>query len=76
MIPKVHSRAIPYLSPHAFEDGSGWYVEAYWIGRPTERLGRFGSYSEANDWIALESNAYFVLRELGQMVQPPERASS
>jgi hypothetical protein len=28
------------------------------------RLGRFVSYSEANDWITLESAAYFVLREL------------
>jgi hypothetical protein len=63
---KVHSRQIPYLSPHAFEDGSGWYVEAYWIGRPPEQLGRFASYSEANEWITLESTAYFVLRELGQ----------
>ena len=29
-----------------------------------ERLGRFLSYSEANDWIMLEAAAYFVLREL------------
>jgi hypothetical protein len=61
------SRNTPILSPHAFEDGSGWYVEVYWIGRPAERLGRFGSCSEANDWIALESTAYFVLREIGSM---------
>jgi hypothetical protein len=61
---KVHSRQIPYLSPHAFEDGSGWYVEAYWIGRPPERLGRFADYAEADEWIRLESSAYFVLREL------------
>jgi hypothetical protein len=61
---KVHSREIPYLSPRAFEDGSGWYVEVYWIGGPTERLGRFAVCSEANDWIALESASYFVLREL------------
>jgi hypothetical protein len=73
---KVQSREIPYLSPHAFEDGSGWYVEAYWIGRPAERLGRFESYSEANDWITLESAAYFVLREIGQPVKPLERSSS
>jgi hypothetical protein len=61
---KVHSRQIPYLTPRPFEDGSGRYVEAQWIGRPTERLGRFAVYSEANDWIALESAAHFVLREL------------
>jgi hypothetical protein len=40
------------------------YVDVYWIGGPKERLGRFAVYSE-NDWIALESTAYFVLRELG-----------
>jgi hypothetical protein len=61
---KAQSRHIPILTPRSFEDGSGWYVEVYWIGRPTERLGRFVSYSEANDWITLESTAYFVLREL------------
>jgi hypothetical protein len=61
---KVHPRDIPILTPRAFEDGSGWYVEAYWIGRVPERLGRFATYSEANDWITLESAAYFVLRDL------------
>jgi hypothetical protein len=65
---KVHSRAIPYLTPLPFNDGSGWYVEAQWIDRPPERLGHFAIYSEARDWIALESIAYFVLRELGQQV--------
>jgi hypothetical protein len=62
---KVHPRNIPILTPRAFEDASGRYVEAYWIGRPPERLGRFATYSESNDWIRLESAAYFVLRELG-----------
>ena len=61
---KVHSRQIPYLAPRPFEDGSGWCVEAQWIGRPIERLGRFTLYSEATDWVALEAIAYFVLREL------------
>jgi hypothetical protein len=46
------------LNPRSFEDGSGWHVEAYWIGRPPERLGRFATYSEANDWIVLESATY------------------
>jgi hypothetical protein len=72
----VHSRAIPCLTPRALEDGSGWYVEAYWIGRPTERLGRFATYSEANDWITLESIAYFVLREVGRSIEQREEASS
>jgi hypothetical protein len=60
----TQSRNIPILTPRAFEDGSGWYVEAYWIGRLPKRLGRFATYSEANGWITLESAAYFVLREL------------
>jgi hypothetical protein len=60
----AQSRNIPILTPRAFDDGSAWYVEAYWIGRLPERLGRFATYSEANDWITLESAAYFVLREL------------
>ena len=63
---KVHSRAIPYLSPRPFDDGSGWYVEAQWIERPTEQLGHFAICSEARDWIAFQSTAYFVLRELGE----------
>ena len=62
----TQSRNLPILTPRAFEDGSGWYVEAYWIGGLPERLGRFTSYAEANDWIALESAAYFVFRELAR----------
>jgi hypothetical protein len=61
---KAQSRHIPILTPRPFEEGSGWYVEVYWIGGQMERLGRFLSYSEANDWIMLEAGAYFVLREL------------
>ena len=42
---KVHSRQIPYLTPRPYDDdddddGSGWYVEAQWIGRATEQLDR------------------------------------
>ena len=65
-VAKVHSRQIPYLAARPFEDGSGWYIEAKWVGRDAEQLGRFDTYSEARDWITLESTAYFVLRELGQ----------
>jgi hypothetical protein len=72
---KVHSRQIPYLAPRPHEDGSGWHVEAKWIGRATERLGRFDTYTEARDWIALESTAYFVLRELGQWSSSANPAS-
>jgi hypothetical protein len=66
----VHSRQIPYLAPRPYQDGSGWYVEAKWIDRPTERLGRFETYAEARDWIVLQSAAYFVLRELGYTKEP------
>jgi hypothetical protein len=55
---------IPTLAPRPFEDGSGWYVEAKWVGRDPERLGRFDTYAAAREWIALESAVYFVLREL------------
>jgi hypothetical protein len=61
---KVHSRKIPYLAPRPHEHGTGWYVEAKWVDRTTEQLGRFDTYSEARNWIALESTTYFVLREL------------
>jgi hypothetical protein len=61
----TQSRDIPILNPRAFEDGSGWYIEVYWIGRPAEQLGRFAVYAAASEWIRLESAAYFVLRELG-----------
>jgi hypothetical protein len=73
---KVHSKAIPYLKPRPFEDGSGWYVEAQWIGRPAEQLGRFAVYSDAHDWITLQSISYFVLRELGQPVKTCEQSSN
>jgi hypothetical protein len=74
---KVHSRQIPYLIPRPFDDGSGWYVEAQWVGRATEKIGHFATYSEASNWIALESHSYFVLREIGSMVlrQPAQSPS-
>ena len=67
---KVHSRQIPYLAPRPYEDEPGWYVEAKWIDRAPERLGRFDTYSEAREWIVLESAAYFVLRELEMRRKP------
>ncbi len=76
MMAKVHSKDIPYLTPRPFEDGSGWYVEAQWVGRPTERLGRFAIYAEASDWIALQSAVYFVLRELEHPVKHSEPSMS
>ena len=76
MMAKALSRDIPYLTPRPFEDGSGWYVEAQWVGRSTERLGRFAIYAEASDWIALQSAVYFVLRELEHPVKHPEPSQS
>jgi hypothetical protein len=65
---KIHSRHIPYLAPRPHHDRAGWYVEAQWVGRAKEQLGRFDTYSEARDWIDLESTSYFVLREIGSTV--------
>jgi hypothetical protein len=66
----------PYLAVRPHEDRSGWYVEAWWINRPLEKLGQFHTHAEARDWIKLESESYFVLREIGSMVKHPERSSS
>ena len=71
---KVHSRQIPYLAPRPYEDGSGWFVEAQWVGRPKEQLGRFDTYSEARKWITLEATSYFVLREMGSTSEHPEQS--
>jgi hypothetical protein len=66
----------PYLAIRPCEDKSGWYVEAWWINRPLEKIGHFATQSEARDWITLESMSYFVLREIGSMIKHPERPSS
>jgi hypothetical protein len=29
---------VPYLTLRPYDDGSGWYVEAQWLGRATEQL--------------------------------------
>ena len=76
MMAKVLSKDIPYLTPRPFEDGSGWFVEAQWVGRPTERLGCFAIYAEASEWIALQSAVYFVLRELAHPVKHSEPSLS
>jgi hypothetical protein len=67
---------IPYLAVRPCEDRSGWYVEAWWIKRPLEKIGHFTTYSEARNWITLESTSYFVLREIESMVKRPEPSSS
>jgi hypothetical protein len=66
----------PYLSVRPCEDRTGWYVEAWWVNRPLEKIGHFHTHSEAREWVAFESASYFVLREIGSMVKQPERAPS
>jgi hypothetical protein len=61
----------PYLAVRPHDDRSGWYVEAWWVNRPLERIGRFGSYREASDWMALEATTYFVLREIESTIKNP-----
>jgi hypothetical protein len=67
----------PYLSVRPYDDKSGWYVEAWWIHRPLEKIGHFATHSEAREWIELESAAYFVLREIGAtMIKRSEQSIS
>ena len=63
------SRTVP-------EDKSGWYVEAWWINRPLEKIGHFATHSEARNWITLKSTSYFVLREIESMIKSPEQSLS
>ncbi len=65
----------PHLAPRP-ERGPGWYVEAKWPTGATEKIGHFGTYSEARDWIVLESTSYFVLRELGSWSGPSARGEA
>ena len=37
------------------EARSGWYVVAWCGNRPLQTIGRFHAYSEARDWMTLES---------------------
>jgi hypothetical protein len=60
----------PYLAVRPCEDRSGWYVEAWWIRRPLEKIGHFPTHSDARNWIELESTSYFVLREIELMIRP------
>jgi hypothetical protein len=72
----------PYLAVRPCEDRSGWYVEAWWIKRPLEKIGNFPTHADARKWIEFESTSYFVLREIESMIRPggvpdalPERRS-
>ena len=66
----------PLLAVRPREDKSGWYVEAWWVKRPLEKIGHFATYFEARNWIMLESTSYFVLREIGSMIKKPEQSPS
>ena len=59
----------PRLAVRPLEDKSAWCVEAWWTNRPSEKIGRFASQSEARNWITLESTSYFVLREIKSMIK-------
>ncbi len=66
----------PCLAVRACEDKSGWYVEAWWLKRPLEKIGRFHTHCDARKWIEFESTSYFVLREIGSMIKQPEHSPS
>jgi hypothetical protein len=53
----------PSLTSREYKDGRGWYVEAAGDGGNTENVGDFASDSEAKDWIARKSTAYFKARQ-------------
>ena len=66
----------PYLAVRPCDDKSGWYVEAWWVKRPLEKIGHFATYFEARNWIMLESTSYFVLREIESMIKRPEHSTN
>lgn len=55
-----HSR--PRLIAREYKDARGWFVEATFDGGIAENVGDFASDSEAKDWIARKSIAYFNVR--------------
>jgi hypothetical protein len=58
----------PRLAVRPCDDRSGWYVEAWWLKRPLEKIGRFPTHGDARKWIEFESTSYFVLREIEAMI--------
>jgi hypothetical protein len=53
----------PQLTSREYKDGRGWYVQATSDDGITENVGDFASDSEAKDWIARKSTAYFKARQ-------------
>jgi hypothetical protein len=60
-MPQKHSTA--QLASREYKDGRGWYVEATSEGGIAENVGDFATDSEARDWIARKSTAYFKSRQ-------------
>jgi hypothetical protein len=52
----------PQLTPSEYKDGRGWYVVATGENGVAENVGDFALDSEAKDWIARKSIAYFKAR--------------
>lgn len=59
----AQKHSTPQLTPREYKDGRGWYVEATGDGGVAENVGDFASHSEAEDWIARKSIAYFKARQ-------------
>jgi hypothetical protein len=60
----------PCLAVRPCKDRSGWYVEVWWLKRPSEAIGHFHTNGEARKWIELEAVSYFALREIESMMRP------
>jgi hypothetical protein len=59
----AQTHATPQLTSREYKDGRGWYIEATSDGGIAENVGDFASDSEAKDWIARKSIAYFKARQ-------------
>jgi hypothetical protein len=59
----AQKHSTPRLTPREYKDGRGWYIEATSDGGIAENVGDFASDSEAKDWIARKSIAYFKARQ-------------
>ena len=59
----------PCLAVRPCKDRSGWYVEVWWLKRPSEEIGHFRTHGDARKWIEIESACYFALREIESMMR-------
>ena len=60
----------PCLAVRPCKDRSGWYVEVWWLRRPSEEIGHFRTHGDARKWIEIELACYFALREIELMMRP------